>query len=174
MIVFLKNKPVKFIDKSFRFELLLIYFLLFSFLSPATAYPQRPHGDRQYRKTGVMDGNLIRTLFFNHGEVAHWPDQPSGEWPKGSGHSYVDGIAPFIAARVVDIYGNVITPVETQYREYMDIDAETGYPMGFEPLPGYANQEQDSPAMSNNLSSWPEFWPDRPRSWGGYWNGYFG
>ncbi len=32
-----------------------------------------------------MDGNQIRTLFNNNGEVGHWPDQPSGEWPKGTG-----------------------------------------------------------------------------------------
>ena len=50
------------------------------------------YGDRIYRKKGIMDGNLVRTMYFNQAEVGRWPDQPSGEWPKGSGHSYLDGV----------------------------------------------------------------------------------
>ena len=55
------------------------------------AFRNDPYGDRLYRKRGIMDGNLVRTMYFNQAEVARWPDQPSGEWPKGSGHSYLDG-----------------------------------------------------------------------------------
>ena len=151
------------------------------------------HGDRQYRKEGILDGNLIRTIFHNHGEVAHWPWQPSGEWPKGSGHSYVDGVAPFVCARVNDVNGEELFLLETQYREYMDVDPQTGYKMGFEPLPGFANQAQDMPAMSDEVESWPSYWPDKltesdDPGWRGIdletgidpdpafamWNGYFG
>ncbi len=35
------------------------------------AYRNDPYGDIQYRKEGLMDGNLVRTLFYNNGEVAN-------------------------------------------------------------------------------------------------------
>ena len=153
---------------------------------------QQPHGDRAYTRWGIMDGNLVRTKFANHGEVAEWPEQPSCEWPKGSGHSYVDGVAPFVAIEVMDVEGKIIHIMETQYREFMDISPE-GEPMGWTPLPGYCNPFQDSPAISDDPNSWPEFWPDKLDSpddpgWRGIdletgidsdpdnaaWNGYFG
>ena len=77
-----------------------ILLLLIGLVSSSFAQLENLHGDRQYRKEGILDGNLVRTIFHNHGEVAHWPFQPSGEWPKGSGHSYVDGVAPFVCAKV--------------------------------------------------------------------------
>jgi hypothetical protein len=58
---------------------------------PATVIAQRVpdpnQGNTKLTQWGVLDGNRVRTLFANHGEIARWPDQPSGEWPKGSGHS---------------------------------------------------------------------------------------
>ncbi|MCH8929239.1 MAG: hypothetical protein IIB39_11070, partial [Candidatus Marinimicrobia bacterium] len=109
-----------------------------------------------------MDGNLVRTIFLNHGEVALWPFQPSGEWPKGSGHSYLDGVAPWVSAEVVDIHGETVHPLETNYREFVDVEPGTGKVWGFQPVPGYVNLNQDSPAMSNDPSTWPNRWPDQP------------
>jgi len=63
-------------------------------------YRDEPKGNIQYRREGVMDGNQIRTLFYNNGEVGQWPYQPSGEWPKGTGHSYLDGVCVLIASEV--------------------------------------------------------------------------
>lgn len=143
------------------------------------SFADGPYGDRSWRKQGVMDGNLVRTIFLNHGEVALWPFQPSCEWPKGSGHSYIDGVAPWVAAEVVDIHGNTIHPLQTNYREYIDRDPETGLEWGWQPLPGYANINQDFPAMSNNPETWPWRWPDKPdwfdqETGKPLWNGYFG
>ena len=125
-----------------------------------------------------MDGNFIRTIFKNHGEIADWPNQPSGEWPKGSGHSYLDGAAPYVIAEVIDSFGNVVTPLESQYREDMDV-GPTGQRWGFEPLPGFANPDQDLPALSNDPNTWPSVWPDKlgdqdDPGWPGAWNGFFG
>lgn len=130
-------------------------------------------GNIGYTKKGIMDGNNVRTIFFNHGEVAHWPDQPSGEWPKGKGHTYVDGISIIVQAETRDGAGIIIHPLETNYREFIRKDPVTKIPWGWEPLPGYANSAQDQPAMSNNSSTWPKSWPDLP-NWDGYWNGFFG
>lgn len=153
--------------------------LLFLIIMVSTVYSQEPYGSSAWKKQGIMDGNLVRTIFLNHGEVALWPYQPSCEWPKGSGHSYIDGVAPWVAAEVVDTYGDTIHPLQTNYREYVDTDPETGSVWGWQPLPGYADQNQDSPAMSYDQRTWPRRWPDQPEWYdvengNPYWNGYFG
>ena len=90
--------------------LILVIFIQLGFTqeSPEAikAYRNDPYGDGKYRKKGVMDGNLFRTLYFNQAEVGKWPDQPSGEWPRGSGHSYLDGVCLLVGAKVaVNIAG---------------------------------------------------------------------
>ncbi|MCH7682044.1 hypothetical protein IID10_22220 [candidate division KSB1 bacterium] len=158
-----------------------LFILIVCSLRLGAAFPQstqRPHGEFVNRKIGVMDGNFIRTIFKNHGEIADWPNQPSGEWPKGSGHSYLDGAAPYVIAEVIDSFGNVVTPLESQYREDMDV-GPTGQRWGFEPLPGFANPDQDLPALSNDPNTWPSVWPDKlgeqdDPGWPGAWNGFFG
>lgn len=127
------------------------------------AYRNDPHGNAVLRKKGIMDGNLIRTMYFNQAEVGRWPDQPSGEWPKGTGHSYLDGVCMLVGAKVtVNVNGIPvdITPMEAAYREHVDKDPVTGEDWGWEPVPGYLNPTGNSPAISNNSRSWPELWPD--------------
>jgi len=124
------------------------------------AFRNDPYGNRLYRKQGVMDGNLVRTMYFNYGMVARWPDQPSGEWPKGSGHSYLDGVCMIVGAEVVTKSGEIIHPMETAYREWFDFDPVTGTPWGWEPIPGYVNPGSEKPSISNNPTSWPDFWPN--------------
>ena len=131
-------------------------------------------GNIIYTKSGIMDGNFVRTIFLNHGEVAQWPNSPSGEWPKGTGHQYVDGIAVIVQAEAIDSSGVVIHPLETNYREFIRKDPITGIPWGWAPLPGYANPTQSEPALSNKPDTWPSTWPDRSSDWNGLWNGYFG
>lgn len=130
-------------------------------------------GNREWRRRGIMNGNLVRTIYFNHAQIANWPDQPSGEWPKGSGHSYLDGIASWVAAEAVDVNGRTIHPLETNYREFIDKDPVTGLEWGWQPLPGYLNEDQNSPARSDQRETWPTIWPDKPE-WSGFWNGFFG
>ena len=49
-----------------------------------------------------------------------------------------------------------------------------GYQWGFEPLPKYANPNQDYMAINTVEESWPESWPNRTSDWDGYWNGQYG
>lgn len=135
--------------------------------------PDPRTGDPVYTRWGVMDGNLVRTLFSNNGQIARWPDQPSGEWPKGTGHSYVDGVALVVQARTTDNDGHVIYPMSTNYREFVDVSPE-GEVWGWGPLPGYFDRKSEEPAMSDEPRSWPREWPDRPPDWAGFWNGFFG
>ncbi len=156
--------------KIFKLQLVMVLMLVFA----AAAIAEGPYGDPIHTKRGVMDGNQVVTEFFNYGMIANWPDQPAGVWPKGTNHSYVDGVALIVSASTVDIHGNRIHPMSTQYREFMDSDPITGENIGWAALPGYANPNQNEPAMSDNPSSWPLTWPGRPHAWDGFWNGYFG
>lgn len=151
----------------------------FSQITPQTQlYREEPKGNIQYRREGVMDGNQIRTLFYNNGEVGQWPYQPSGEWPKGSGHSYLDGVCVLIASEVTAPgNGQTIHPLETSYREWMDKDPATGEIWGLEPVPGYVNPSSTKPAINTDPKSWPDFWPvalNLTPEWNGFWYGYFG
>ncbi len=141
-------------------------------------YRNEPKGNIQYRREGIMDGNQIRTLFYNNGEVGQWPYQPSGEWPKGSGHSYLDGVCVLIASEVRAPGNNqIIHPLITSYREWMDKDPVTGEIWGLEPIPGYVHPNSTKPAINTDPKSWPLVWPaalNLTPEWNGYWYGYFG
>lgn len=131
------------------------------------------HGDRTYRKQGLHNGNQVETLFWNFGEVGWWGKMPSGVWPRGTSHSYMDGIYPLVAAEVIKTNGDTIHIVEGGYREHYESGA-TGIEFGWQPLPGFSAANQDFIAMSDDLTTWPAYWPDKPADWGGKWNGYFG
>ncbi len=173
----------------------LTFCLLWTVLTPAFAQrqPDPNVGNEKLRRQGTMDGNLVRTVFINWGEIAHWPDSPSGEWPKGTGHQYVDGVALVVQARTRDTSGNPIYPLETQYREFVDRGPQDQL-WGWAPLPGYFNPQGDKPAITTDPTSWPDHWPDKADGWINpneirndfdddgngliddvvYWNGFFG
>ena len=167
----------------FRFvrnKLAPLPFFLFLVMIPASAFAQhfvdKNKGDHFQTKKGFMDGNLVQTVYYNFGEVADWLNVPtlSGVWPKGSGHTYLDGVAIIVQAETKTPTGNIIHPLETNYYEYTRHDPATGVTYGWWPLPGYFNPFQSSPAQSNNPLTWPNHWPDRPSDWDGVWNGFFG
>jgi len=161
----------------FFIPLLIISINTFSQVPDAIQrYRDDQTGDYRNEREAILDGNLIRTLFKNTGEIGHWPFQPSLEWPKGTGHSYLDGMALYLGAEVT-APGNqaVIHPIETNYREYMDKDPTNGMLWGLEPIPGYSN---GSAIASNYIpSSIPQLWPAAsgfPSEYNGNFPGYFG
>jgi hypothetical protein len=127
-------------------------------------------------KKGFMDGNLVGTVYYNFGEIADWLNEPSrsGVWPKGTNHTYVDGVAVIVQAETHDPQGKVIHPLETNYYEYTRAPSGSTVTYGWWPLPNYAARYQSSPAESNDPNTWPNRWPDRGSDWDGYWNGFFG
>jgi hypothetical protein len=148
-------------------------------------YRNDAKGDYQYQRKGVMDGNRVRTVYFNTTEVAHWPDGMGGEWPKGTGRNYIDGLTVLVGARFTLPNGRVISPIEAHYREEFDFDPVLGsqFPWDLEPVPGYINPLAKSPRPAVNVDSdsWPKNWPVALRAdgrttdaWDGYWYGYFG
>ncbi|MBO6523409.1 MAG: hypothetical protein JJ971_06275 [Balneolaceae bacterium] len=146
---------------------------------------------------GVLDGNLIQTNFRNHGELSRWMDIPWGVWPRDVGGRHIDGVGVLVAGKVV---GNrttpdvapyftattdtILNPLSIHYRQAgLRQSPRTGDIYGWLPLPGFNNrsrtndlgQAEPVPALSNDPSSWPDFWPDRCEEedpcWPGTWNG---
>ena len=168
-----------------RRYLIIIVVLLSAWLEQPFAQTEDPDpqsgigGDRRFRKWGQMDGNLINTPFINYGMVGNWNGYPPpSEWPKGSGHTYVEGATPIVVAEVVLSNGDTIHIAEIGYREGFDTGPD-GRPYGYEPRPGWDNPDGPSPAMSNDPNTWPPVWPDKLKlsddpGWPGSWNGFFG
>ncbi|MDP2884788.1 MAG: hypothetical protein Q8P51_07200 [Ignavibacteria bacterium] len=152
-----------------------ILFVASDFLS-AQRLIDKSKGNHNETKKGFMDGNLVSTVYYNFGEIADWLNEPSrsGVWPKGTNHTYVDGVAVIVQAEAKDPRGNTIHPLETNYYEYTRHDVATGVTYGWWPLPKYAGRFQSSPAQSTDPNTWPSTWPDRPSDWNQRWNGFFG
>jgi hypothetical protein len=151
-------------------------------------YRDDAKGDYDSQAKGILNGNRVRTIYFNTTEVAHWPDGMGGEWPKGTGHNYIDGLTVLVGAKLRTPTGRVVTPIEAHYREEFDYDPLLGqqYAWDLEPVPGYNNTDlpagvKPSPAVNIDSTSWPDHWPVALRAdgrttaeWDGYWYGYFG
>jgi hypothetical protein len=133
---------------------------------------------REDRKFSVHNGNKILTRFYNYGGIGDWTiggRYDSGIYPQGSGHSYIAEFTPIVGASVIDANGHRTHIVSDGMVSNNGKDlSPLGYQWGFEPLPGYANPNQDNIAMSDNPASWPESWPDKPSDWDGLWNGQYG
>ena len=66
-----------------------VLFLLASLCLPLFVSAQdRPEAGREYRRTGVHDGNLVFTRYSNYGNLGSRFEPPKMEWPKGSGQWY--------------------------------------------------------------------------------------
>lgn len=106
------------------------------------------------RREGIMDGNKIRTVFYNYGSIGRPNTEPSIEWPKESGHGYAYEFGPIIGAKVVDVHGDTI-PICSEALIDGGDRAPGGKVWGWQPLPQYLNTSASTPAMSNNPDSWP-------------------
>jgi hypothetical protein len=162
---------------SFRFMVLVVaLFFINSDLIFGQRIIDKNKGDHNQTKKGFMDGNLAATVYYNFGEIADWENEPSrsGVWPKGTNHTYLDGVAIIVQAEATDPSGNLIHPLESNYYEFTRYDPSTGVTYGWWPLPGYTGQFSSSPARSDDPTTWPFTWPDRPADWNNSWNGFFG
>ena len=149
---------------------------------------------------GILDGNLIETNFRNQGELSRYNDRPWGVWPRGVGGRHIDGVGVMVAGQVPgertdypEFYpgaarDTTLNPVILNYREAGLRLGPTGNIWGWLPLPGFHNPNRldpitgaraPTPALSDDPSSWPDFWPDRLSNpddpgWPGVWDGFFG
>mgnify|MGYP005836715193 CR=1 FL=1 len=146
---------------------------------------------RFYRRSGVLNGNQVKTVFGNWGVIG----QPSNRGPRGAWiydtNGYIGDVSPLVGAEVT---GKVVASGrDTTFFWVIDCpvdrpatnrdESNAGERQAFEPVRGYFNETVNSPAISANKNSWPPFWPDiqdpsdprySPDGWAGSWNGFFG
>lgn len=166
-------------------------------------YAQSPlnqlHGDALYRVRNHHSGNMVRITWHTFG---YWGGQQgmggttyAGEWPINSGQfqagnsqtfcgTELSVYNPALSVEAGDSVFTTITPVVWSETWAPSLAAHDDYGrfQGFEPLPGFYNQDNPSEykgAMSHEPISWPAAWPDKLEDaldpgWRGSWNGYFG
>jgi hypothetical protein len=140
----------------------------------------------EFRRSGIMDGNLVKTIYGNWGVIG----QPAQRGRRGAwinpNNGYVGDVSIMVGAEVVARAGGrdttfhsvVVCPVDRPASGGPE-QSPSGKRWGFEPVGGYLNAAQQEVAISNNPNTWPSFWPDRlddatDPGWRGAWNGYFG
>lgn len=155
--------------------------ILFVLITTTVSFAQRPEdGHINHRKWGVMDGNLTRIPFWTDGRIGRNVGIMGYymEFPIGSGHQQMDGIAPVVVTKITDVNGVTYACCETGYSNG-DMDPTGNARWRYESLGGYCNPNQLESAMSDDPYTWPNTWPDRmddaiDPGWHGNWNGYFG
>ncbi len=181
---------------------ILFLITIISGLSSACLYAQMEglHGDFANNASGLHEGNLFRTTFYNDGTwgVNNRPPDIGGEWPINSAHIYMLDGNTFVGSEVIDINNqtqHVVSEVRgpgtnnTSAYSTGDIGPD-GKWRTFLPLPNFNNPhppetESDQPKVAMNKWpwAWPAYWPDikdpenpiySPGGWAGSWNGYFG
>jgi hypothetical protein len=138
----------------------------------------------QNRRSAIMNGNQVRTVFGNWGVIGQPTDtRPRGAW-KNDNNGYLGDVSPFIGAE--GHYVNAAAGKDTLFRSVITCpvarptlladQSPTGTPWTFEPEDGFFNtaSTNQSVAMSNNANTWPSQWGDKDASWNGIWDGYFG
>jgi hypothetical protein len=167
------------------------YFLVILMSIPVISEAQIGRGSVIARRPGIHDGNQVKTVFNNSAVIAQPGDEgPRAAW-KFKGNGYVGDVSPLVGVRIpIKDYNNngvldtlvsvVITSVSRPGGG--DFSPGGGNFLGFEPIPGFFNDQIDTigkgVAMSHQPETWPAFWPDQP-TWldedgNAEWNGYFG
>jgi hypothetical protein len=140
-----------------------------------------PQSGREYRRSAVMRGNLVKTVFGNWGVIG----QPASKGTRGAwiydNNGYIGDVSLLVGAEINEggktFHSVVVCPVS---RPTLKVEQSNGgKPWGFEPVAGYFNEMQEGIALFSDPSSWPAVWPDKlsdpeDPGWSGYWNGFFG
>ncbi|MGB2958920.1 MAG: hypothetical protein WBD30_08525, partial [Bacteroidota bacterium] len=155
--------------------------LLLTMVLAGSAFSQE--SGRVHRRSAVMRGNQVRTVFGNWGVIGQPTDtRPRGAW-KDDNNGYLGDVSPFVGAEIQwsdTTFHSVITTPVSRPTQLRDEDPSTGEPWTFEPVAGYFGPPPNqSIALSNDKTTWPEMWPDKlfdpiDPGWRGSWNGFFG
>jgi len=181
------------------FALSLIFTLNGNLFAQGKPYegPDDPAGDRSAVRMGVMDGNQFQTVFFNNTQIGYKYMIDGSKWPKDSekGLQIFDVLAVLVGGQVFLENDTIPVTDETEiasrtdldslffietnwnYDQMLDVNSAGDIIWGFYPVPGYFNPLSESPAVSNDPSTWPpDGWPARgnQKKWPGEWNGRFG
>ena len=168
-------------DFSFKqaFRPLPLYMLLCLICSATLIFAQ---SGREYRRSAIMRGNLVKTVFGNWGVIG----QPESAGARGAwiyeNNGYIGDVSPMVGAEIItedglEFHSVVVCPVSRPTRQ--SETSPEGKAWGFEPVSGYVNEAQESVALYSDPNSWPPYWPDHQDDpedpgWSGSWNGFRG
>jgi hypothetical protein len=145
--------------------------------------PSDFRGDVNSRKASTVDGNNLRTSIFNSGysgNPGNRPDYVNYEYPKNTNRIYIAIVDILLGGEVKSNSGETIQLVEVPEGR---TDPATGNSWNIEPVPGFADPQQNEIARSDDENSWPKDfqggWRDKRSDpidpgWAGSWNGFFG
>ncbi len=107
-----------------------------------------------FRRSGIHDGNLIRTAYSNIANLGSRTLDIRLEWPKGSGTNYGFEFIYFVGSEVIDARGDTIHVFSDNYtggpRDRAPDDSHT---YGWEPLPGYYNDGTYVSGINEDLNA---------------------
>lgn len=168
------------------FKRILITAVVIILISNALPSQELPSG-KEFRRTAIHNGNLVRTVFGNWGVVG----QPAESNPRGSwlhdNNCYIGDVSPLFGVEItspnnvgqLQTFHSVTTcPIDRPSSTGPE-EALGGKRWGFEPISGFFNEANERIAMSTDPTTWPNYWPDKlddgdDPGWRGSWNGYFG
>jgi len=201
MIEMIQDRRNKMRVNIFHYTIVAITILALNHLAIAQGRvyegPDDPAGDRAAVRRGVMDGNQFLTTFFNNTQIGYKYMVDGSKWPKDSekGLQLFDVLAILVGGEVflendtipvtdeaeiatrTDLDSLFFIETNWNYDQMLDLNPGGDIIWGFYPVPGYFNPLSESPAVSNDPSTWPpEGWPARgdQKKWPGEWNGRFG
>jgi len=163
------------------FSICLVSVIVFS----TGIFAQR--GDPNLLATGLHTGNRVGISFHNDGQIAGILTGVDirGEWPLGSGENYIGDCIPLIGVEFInalnDTLHSVIISRGPRNRQAEERHPIFGYFWGWNPVPGFRNNNYESIAMSHLPESYPiGGWNDLiAKNWKDSqgkteWFGYFG
>ncbi|MBF8248592.1 MAG: hypothetical protein HW374_1392 [Bacteroidetes bacterium] len=160
---------------------IFIVCIMFGVFQGILAQTEQPSG-QAYRRTAIMNGNQVRTVFGNWGVIGQPGDQGKrGAW-RNDNNGYIGDVSPLVGVEAKwagTTFHSVVTPPVGRPTRQRDEDPNSGKPWTWEPELGYLNANQQKVATSSDRESWPGSWPDKLNDatdpgWRGSWNGYFG
>ena len=153
-----------------------ILFILMIIVSSVSA-----QSGREFRRSAVMRGNLVKSVFGNWGVIG----QPASAGARGAwihdNNGYIGDVSPMVGIEVKtegQTFHSVVTcPISRPSRQHEL--SPVGDAWGFEPTAGFLNENQEGVALYSDPASWPPFWPDKlddieDPGWAGFWNGFRG
>ena len=106
-----------------------------------------------FRRSGIHDGNLIRTAYGNYGNLGSRTLDIRLEWPKGSGTNYGFEFIYFVGSEVIDTRGDTIHIFSDNYTGGpRDRALDDSHTYGWEPVPGYYNDGFYVSGISEDLN----------------------
>ena len=116
------------------------------------------------RLSGIMDGNQVSTLIYNHGSIGRPNTEPSFEWKSGSGHGYAYEFGFIVGTKVESFSGEPIHFVIDGLAVGGVLHGSGGYESNdWQPVPGItAGTPNTEIAMSDNQMTWPSEWINWP------------